>query len=667
MKEVLIPVISGYVVVDFSGVQIVENVEHIPEFQKGAIDQFRGIFFYSLKALFKSIFDSEFRILKLDNLTVTIHPFDKFIIFLVLTDENYLSAIIAANELSQLCYKVFESKPKDKPLFFKAGELPHFKTDFNVIIKKVNTQFTSLLSSKELLDLANQLYSGVQFNDPEKVITLPLKTITSQKIQRSSSGPVLRAESKLGEYSVLQWTRDWQWKNFLGMDKTVITELSPEWKQVLAINAQLYLRSLSSEFQTIGLDDIKLLISTINNTVYKDLLYAKYLRFVKPGTYTKINLVYKEHSSTIEKILKNTDDDPEKQTLIFLLIDVTSKNLQEKLLEYFENNTLELWKGQCRETVFLIQNFRVPEKDQLQILMFKFRSLKRLIYVLQTSKRNQSEVSDLLNENFYRTLHELFFLGHHILIHPDLSYQDGHDILKTLYTTWADAQAFIKDSNKIFYSNKSKGLFAYFGYASLLPLVLHLGITKEPDITLDLTFIKREQIETLTYYVQNLENGHIELEMYHIIIAAAFSSLSCILNVLQEYSPDIPRLIAEYSTETYFIIASGLPYYHWALFYTEIINALLETALQLPVGPVRDTLLHKLTTNQQTFLLNTGIVAYTIIFWPAVFRLLTIYLQSKNQEMFDRAKTLVQKVLKTASPFWKEAFTTVFHNNDVDF
>ena len=299
-------------------------------------------------------------------------------------------------------------------------------------------------------------------------------------------------------------------------------------------------------------------------------------------------------------------------------------------------------------------------------MIFKFNALKELITTLKASSYQVQEISDLLNENLYRTLHELFFLGHHILIHPELSYQDGHTVLKTLFTAWSDTQIFVKSSNKIYYPNKSKGLFAYFGYSSLLPLILHLGIDKEPGITVDLNFIKFERIEALNYYIHNLECNHIELEMFNIIIVSVFSSLSCILNFLQEYSPDIPRLIAEYSTETYFTISSGLPYYHWALFYTEIMNTLLETALQLPISPVRNVLLQKLTNNQQTFLFNTNIVSYTIIFWPAVFRLLTIYLRANYQEMVDHAKDIVKKVFETASPFWKEAIIVLFHAHGIN-
>ena len=95
-------------------------------------------------------------------------------------------------------------------------------------------------------------------------------------------------------------------------------------------------------------------------------------------------------------------------------------------------------------------------------------------------------------------------------------------------------------------------------------------------------------------------------------------------------------------------------------------NTLLETALQLPISPVRNVLLQKLTNNQQTFLFNTNIVSYTIIFWPAVFRLLTIYLRANYQEMVDHAKDIVKKVFETASPFWKEAIIVLFHAHGIN-
>ena len=657
--------IIGYLVVDFSGVQIIENVENIPEFQKGTMDKLTGNFFYSLKVLFKSIFDSEFRVLKLDSLTVTIHPFEQFIIFLVLTDENYLNSIIAANELSHLCYRLLDSKPKDKPFFFKLDELKRFRLDFDLVITKINDQFNDLCSAKELIDLANQIYSGIQFNDSDKSIKLPIKTIFFGKIDRIDDSLLINTTKEFLDYPVLQWTRNWEWGNFLALDKASIEKLSPEWKQALAINAHLYLRGMSSEFQVLSLIDIKILIKNLNNSLYRDLLYAKYIRFIKPGTYTKISFTYKENLPNIENVLNNSDDDPEKQTLIFLLIDVTNRNLQNKLLAYFEKNHIEFWKGQSRETLFIINNFQLPPKDDIQELISRFDALKHQINTLKTSILGLQNISDVLNENLYRTLHQLFFLGHHILIHPNLSYSNGLQILKDLYTLWCDSQVSIKDPNKVFYSNKSKGLFSYFGYSSLLPLLLNLDINSDPEISMDLNLIKLERIEALKYITRNFGLGHIELEMYNIVSASALSGISCVLNFLNEYSPDIPRLLSEFTTETYFTVASGLPYYHWALFYIEMINSLLETALQLPTSTMKDNILTKLINNQHTFLFNTNIVSYTIIFWPALFRLLSIYLKWSKPEMLVQAQQIVQKVSNVSSPFWKEAFTKLFNKNGI--
>ncbi len=657
--------ILGYVVLDKNGNSVLSEILPLSTSQMRWLDwtaEELSVRINQIMQLVDNFFATSFEVMQTNNIILRRYSRqdDHFHDLIAITDDKEdVMTHLALRKMVSLFQSVNEEE--------RTSEL---RRRFNEIAFSVMVDTTRGLwnatSFIEIAELIHNMFSMLGHESRGYFENTLNELVTDERLATMVNvSTELNVQSKGRGTDFIEWLKEWNWKPFSAWRLSDLTELLPNtWERSLVINAQLFLRSTDANVPLMSISDLRTAINSLEPSIFKKLLDAKLRRFESTGTYMLLNETIPEISEELQHLASLPDADPIKASLFFILADVTKRPIQEMLKRYFERCGFVHWQAHCDEILFLIYNLRHHEqatvaemKEELELLTIELE---------QAYERMEKGIAVKNSDIIHRQVHLIIFFTHGLLNHPDLDQETGIELLRSLGSVWKPLVMTFETGDAMI-SNRLRGVYSYFMYASLQPLLIELGLLTESQDLYCRNHLKKV-VKLLQDLINRINSRRIERDIAQIVLSCFLSSMATLSFYLKEPIVDVMKIISRYTDETFFDQFEGSAFYHWALFYSETNLALQYSALLLPHGSTKLNVLGKLRDNLEYFMFNTPFKEFSVLFWPTLYRHLLSCLKSITESPNDvkRLQKLKETIINESSPFWRATLLKLLEKHDIE-